>query len=59
MFLKNMINVLKNHDNCFVTSRPTETQLSRLRKIFNCDFTVRDTTTPELYGYVIEKEVNK
>ena len=59
MLLKHMVNVLRSHNNCFVASRPTETQLNKLRKVFNCDFTVRDTITPELYGYVIEKEVSK
>ena len=55
MLLKHMLNVLRTHSNCYVASKPTETQLNKLRKVFNCDFTVRDTITPELYGYVIEK----
>lgn len=59
MLLKHMINVLRNHSNCYVASKPAETQLRRLREVFNCNIAVRDTITPELCGYVIEKEVSK
>lgn len=59
MLYKDMVNVLSHNSNCYVAIRPTEAQLNRLRKHFNCDFTVRETVTPDVYGYVIEKEVNK
>ena len=59
MLYKDMVNVLRNNSNCYVAIKPTEAQLSRLRKHFNCNINVRETITPDLYGYVIEKEVNK
>lgn len=59
MLYKDMVNVLRNNSNCYVSIRPTEAQLKRLRNHFNCEIRIRETITPDLYGYVIEKEVSK
>lgn len=59
MVYKDMVKVLSNNNNCYVSIRPTEAQLKRPHNYFNCDIRVRETITPEMYGYVIEKEVSK
>lgn len=54
MTLRNIVNVLSNHDNCYVNEIPSDFTMKRLKTIFNCDITIRQTTSVD-GGYVLEK----
>lgn len=54
MIFRDLVNVLKNHDECSVVTLPSEHEFNKLKKMFNCEFKVKQSTVFS-EGYVIYK----